>query len=335
MGFAVFHIEKIKASGNSLGAHIDRKEGQEHTYRNADPERRKDNRYYDVSEFSKVPLKEALEGRISQGYTMGKAIRKDAVKGLSIVLTGSHEDMKRITATPEGKKAWVDKNYSFLVKEFGKENIVRLVLHMDEKTPHLHAVVVPLKEGKLTAKLVMGDRLAMSDRQTRYAQAMEKFELKRGIVGSKAIHNGEGWYLGQQQKAQEAVLGDLPAFGVLDRLNPGPYVQKLTAGLKLATRKMTDAELLAGSRDRRLIEMRHAYNTQTAKLQEALKIRNDQLQQLDGALRLMMHEKLNRTLSPQEEQTLALIEKTFLEQEQQQKQKNDLDQQQKRGQRLR
>ncbi|PRY00082.1 hypothetical protein CLV24_1571, partial [Pontibacter ummariensis] len=31
MGFAVFHAEKMSASGAGLGNHIDRKEGHEHT----------------------------------------------------------------------------------------------------------------------------------------------------------------------------------------------------------------------------------------------------------------------------------------------------------------
>ena len=52
--------------------------------------------------------------------------------------------MKEIFADKEKSKEWIKENYKFLAKEFGKENIVRFTLHLDEKTPHLHAVTIPL-----------------------------------------------------------------------------------------------------------------------------------------------------------------------------------------------
>ena len=54
---------------------------------------------------------------------------------------------------------WQRANIKFLEDEYGKENIVKLELHRDEKTPHFHAIVVPLtKDGRLSAKEVVGDR---------------------------------------------------------------------------------------------------------------------------------------------------------------------------------
>ena len=61
--------------------------------------------------------------------------------------------MKEIFADKEKSKEWIKENYKFLAKEFGKENIVRFTLHLDEKTPHLHAVTIPLtNDGRLSAK---------------------------------------------------------------------------------------------------------------------------------------------------------------------------------------
>jgi len=328
MGFAVLHIEKIKSGAGSLGAHIDRLKGQEHTYRNANAELIGQNKKYITGDLSKLPLGHAIHERIKRGYTGEKAIRKDAVRGLSIVLTGSHEDMKRIMSNPDTQKAWVDTNYAFLVKEFGKENIVRLALHMDEKTPHLHAVVVPLKDGQLSAKVIMGDRIAMSGRQTRYADAVKKFELNRGIVGSKAIHNGEGWYLGQQKQAQETILRDIPAFGMMDRLNPSKYVNNLTEGLKLAVKKTKDAELLAENRDKRLSEMRNAYNSNTQKLEKDLKITREQLSLSSRSLWWVVKENLKQDLSPQEKQSVEEIKSSFLEHQQELKKQQEKEQNQ-------
>jgi len=154
-----------------------------------------------------MKLPDAINERIKEGYKGKKALRKDAVKFIPMVLTGSHEEMKAIFKSSEKANAWVRANYDFVCKEFGKENIVRFTLHLDEKTPHIHAVVVPLTDdGRLSAKERFGNRNDLSDRQTRYADGMEQFGLKRGVVGSKAKHTSEGWYIAKQKEAEKAIL---------------------------------------------------------------------------------------------------------------------------------
>ena len=55
---------------------------------------------------------------------------------------------RQARAVEEGHGQWVK-------QEFGG-NVVNLVLHVDEKTPHAHLLAVPLtKEGKLSAKRVL------------------------------------------------------------------------------------------------------------------------------------------------------------------------------------
>lgn len=44
--------------------------------------------------------------------------------------------------------SWIDANLKWLRETFGNENLVSCVLHMDEKTPHLHATVVPIVAGE-------------------------------------------------------------------------------------------------------------------------------------------------------------------------------------------
>lgn len=63
------------------------------------------------------------------------------------MLSGTHEDMQRMQAA--GKlDEWCDDNIKWLQDTFGKENVVSAVLHMDEKTPHIHATVVPIVTGE-------------------------------------------------------------------------------------------------------------------------------------------------------------------------------------------
>ena len=97
MGYAVLHSEKGKSGSGGIGNHIDRKKGMEHTFPHADPNRINENKVGKVySDRQNISLPEAINQRISEGYKGKKAIRKDAIKFTTHVLSGSHEDMKAI-----------------------------------------------------------------------------------------------------------------------------------------------------------------------------------------------------------------------------------------------
>ncbi|MCS3039789.1 MobV family relaxase [Bacteroides thetaiotaomicron] len=86
----------------------------------------------------------------------------------------------------------MNENYRFVSERFGgKKRCGLQSLHMDERTPHIHCVVVPLtRDGRLSAKEVMGDRRKLSELQDCYGKAMQnKFGLQRGIKGSTATHD--------------------------------------------------------------------------------------------------------------------------------------------------
>jgi len=118
--------------------------------------------------------------------------------------------MQRIQS--EGRlNDWCNDNLDWLKKTFGTENLVSAVLHLDEKTPHIHATVVPVvsgerrktktekKEGKKqyrkknanTSRLCADDVMArdkLTAYQTSYAEAMKGYGLVRGCEGSEARH---------------------------------------------------------------------------------------------------------------------------------------------------
>ncbi|WP_228956673.1 MobV family relaxase, partial [Liquorilactobacillus nagelii] len=94
---------------------------------------------------------------------------------------------------------WMNENYRFVSERFGGRNVVDFTLHMDERTPHIHCVVVPLTvDGRLSAKEVMGDRRKLSELQDCYGKVMQnKFGLQRGIKGSTATHDSVREYYGR------------------------------------------------------------------------------------------------------------------------------------------
>lgn len=124
------------------------------------------------------------------------------------MLSGTHEDMVRMEN--EGRLGeWRDDSVAWLRETYGTDNLVSAVLHMDEETPHIHATVVPIVQGKrrkqkkednakcryrakvpaprLCADEVMS-RANLIRYQDTYAEHMAKYGLKRGVRGSTAKH---------------------------------------------------------------------------------------------------------------------------------------------------
>lgn len=206
MGYAVLHLDKASGNEAKMTAHIERTQMP----KNADPERTHLNR--ELIEFPDGvnSRTEAIQHRLdTAGLT--RKIGTNQVRAIRIMLTGSHEEMKRIEA--EGKLVqWCDDNLDWLRKTYGAENLVSAVLHLDESTPHIHATVIPIVRGerrkvkeqkaepgkkKYRKKSTDAPRLCADDVMTRvklkeyqdtYAEAMKQYGLERGIVGSEARH---------------------------------------------------------------------------------------------------------------------------------------------------
>ena len=115
--------------------------------------------------------------------------RKDAIVAVEVLLTASPEFFNGLTEDREQLSknpvflAWVDQSLKWAKKEFGA-NLVDASLHMDESSPHIHVLTVPLIEGRLCAKEVTA-RKEMQRRQTEYAKAMKPFGLLRGEPASE------------------------------------------------------------------------------------------------------------------------------------------------------
>ena len=101
-----------------------------------------------------------------------------------------------ITASPEffeGKKreevrAYFEHALGFLQSWIAPENFISAVVHMDEKTPHMHVSFVPITaDRRLSAKLILGNRKTLTAWQDRYWKHMvTKYpELERGESASK------------------------------------------------------------------------------------------------------------------------------------------------------
>jgi len=211
MNYCVYHSQKGKASGGPLGSHIDREEGKEHTYKNADATLTQYNRVFACPRGRhKMPMHLAIQDRIVEGYDNKRKIRTDAVKFVNHTLTGSHDKMMRLIENPEEFEEWIKENRKFIEDEFGAENIVRFTLHLDEKTPHIHAVTVPLTEkGKLSWKELAGGKKEMHERQTNYHKRMQRFGFDRGREWTGVKHEDRKEYDKRIEESKNKDLGVL------------------------------------------------------------------------------------------------------------------------------
>ena len=115
----------------------------------------------------------------------GCKVRKDSVMMVETLITASPEFMNSLP--PEEQKAYFAMALDFIAERVGKENILSAVVHMDEKTPHMHLCFVPLTEdGRLSAKDIMGNKKKLTWWQDEFWKHMvKKFpDLERGESAS-------------------------------------------------------------------------------------------------------------------------------------------------------
>ena len=212
-----------------MSCHIERKDAKGKIYvpDNANADRTHLNR-----ELVRLPegvsnRTEAIQHRIDTAGLRRK-VGKNQTKAIRVILTGTHEQMMKI-ANDGRLNSWIDANLKWLRDTFGNENLVSCVLHMDEKTPHLHATVVTIvtgervrrkREGEKKYETKSGPRLSADDvmRRTKlheyqnsYAKTMKSFGLQRGIVGSTAKHQVNSDYYRQQVIQYEEDIAKLQA----------------------------------------------------------------------------------------------------------------------------
>jgi hypothetical protein len=206
MGFAILRTAKLSSGGNigGLNAHLTRTMDVP----NADP---------DLSVYNSRPIGSAdlwgdVQRRIEES---GAKVRKNAVLAVEHLITASPEVFGYKVRETKGKKelygnvnAWKEFETSaqkWLFERYGRENVVNFTVHKDESTPHIHAVIVPIMDGKLNCRGYLGGREKMSEMQTSFAKAVEHVGLQRGIEGSKAKHMELKEFYGITEEAKKHI----------------------------------------------------------------------------------------------------------------------------------
>ena len=182
MSYAICHIQKIKGSGNITGMQIHNRRERDHSNSNPDIDfsRSQDN-YSLCRNAAGKSFNEYIDQQIKARYKGKKAIRKDAVKMVSVLFTS--DELFFYTLSEQREREFFQDCYQWACDRWGKENIICAEVHKDEKTPHMHLGFVPLTEdGRLSAKSCVGDGgKALQKLQDDFYKAIgRKWGLDRG-----------------------------------------------------------------------------------------------------------------------------------------------------------
>lgn len=255
MGYTSLQFNKAKGTSDSrMSDHIERKV----IPHNADPTRTHLNRELIELPDDVKDRNEAISQRIKSAGIKRK-ITPDQVRAIRVMLSGTHEDMMKIQESGRIDE-WCNDNLQWLYKNFGRENTVSAVLHMDELTPHIHATVVPIVTGeRRKAKKEQADgkrkyrkktdsvRLCADDVLNRdtmvafhdsYAKLMGTYGLQRGVSGSEARHVSTAQYYRNMQREKEGLRNDVQE---LQNQKQGAQEQLAQAKREIQTDKLKGA----------------------------------------------------------------------------------------------
>ena len=218
--YGILRFAKYKGPEiSNIEAHNERK--KEKYASNPDIDNSRKNLNYHLIE--PVGKYRAESNRLIEEY--GCRTRKDSVRVVEVLITATPEFFK-------GKKkseirAYFQTALEFIEKYQDAKTILSAVVHMDEKTPHMHLSFVPLTaDGRLSAKEIVGNKKKLIQWQDKFWEYMVlKYpDLERGESASQTGRDHipprvfkEMTRLTKQKAKLEELLSGIGAFNAKSR----------------------------------------------------------------------------------------------------------------------
>ncbi|MFV0401260.1 MAG: MobV family relaxase [Oscillospiraceae bacterium] len=198
MSYAIIRNVKHKmGSLGGIGKHNER-ENKNYGNPNIDHDRTSENFYLKeptedsyIAEFHKIKEEENLKGQLKLS---GK---KQSNVACEFIITSDSKFFEN--KSQEEIKKFFEDSYDYVKKKCGEKNVISATVHMDEKTPHMHAVYIPVIEEK-NKKGEMVKKINCSKfwkPYNSYGQLQDEFhkhisekgyDLQRGEVGTQREH---------------------------------------------------------------------------------------------------------------------------------------------------
>lgn len=219
MSYSVFRVQGIKTTGDLKGISKHNKDRVSHTNKDIDKEKSKDNIILVECSNYTQKFNQIVEPMKVEHAERMKTMRADRVKTFEQHINSSKNDVAcEMIFTSDNEffegmkkediKKWAEESLNFVIKDVGikKENIIHAIVHMDEKTPHLHVVAVPLvktynkKQNKdvwsISRRQFINGKNQLSQAQDQYNKRMNDsgYKLERGEKGSDKVHTTKEEY---------------------------------------------------------------------------------------------------------------------------------------------
>lgn len=187
MSYAIIRNEKLTRA-QAMGAykHNERKT-KNHINKNIDSSKTELNYYLKKNELSYIKEFD----RIKEKYDLKGQIRSNSNIMCEMVFTSDQKFFAKIGY--EESKRYFEESYKFICeyKNLGEQNIISAVVHMDEDTPHMHLLFIPVihttdKQGNKIDKVCCRDfwkgKNSYRDLQNAYFKHISEkgFKLERG-----------------------------------------------------------------------------------------------------------------------------------------------------------
>ncbi len=212
MSYLAAHMEKFKRDAvRGIQGHNQR---ERKSKSNLDIKSDRSQLNYDLHNKGAVNFTEVINHRVDS-LNLKKSPRSDAVYMCEVVVSSDEGFFKNLSESEQRRfflaaKEWLD--------DFaGSKNVIAAIVHLDEKTPHLHYSHVPVtKDGRLCAKDVY-TKESLRDLQNGLARYLQSrcFDIERGVEqgpesSKKHLNTRE---FKQQKEAEKNLKAKVEAVG--------------------------------------------------------------------------------------------------------------------------
>lgn len=185
MSYIICHVEKYKrAEITKIEQHNKRLKKESRTNKDIDWSRTK----YNI-EASRGKYIDCIDKRLNE---IPPPVRKRGPKNnymAEILVSASPEFFANAPINENFRKTYAMDFFNdakeFIFKKYGKENVLGISIHLDEKTPHMHVDIVPILENKLNPKALFSPTTLTTLQNEIWKEVGQKYGLKRGIPRDK------------------------------------------------------------------------------------------------------------------------------------------------------
>lgn len=214
MSYSIFRAQGIKNTGALNGLSKHDKDRISKTNPDIKHERSSENiNLVPCNKSYKMRFDEITKDMRAEHEARMKTMRPDRVKSFEKYINSSKNNVatEMLFTSDEAffsnmdrteVQKWAEASLDFVTKDIGipKDNIIHAVVHMDEQTPHMHVVCVPLvyeydkrskkKRWAIKQTKFLGNRKNLSMLQDKYNNLMKEkgYDLERGEKGTLIQH---------------------------------------------------------------------------------------------------------------------------------------------------